>query len=214
MVQFLIFQNSYLPFNNSVKQSEEEKVLALIVSDGLTKGQQILIFAPSKHNCSQSCVSLMKVLCPLREGDIIEAERTPNEAVVSAKVIRDDNRSSSKGDISGLPVSSAAALAAAKIVHDNNRPFVSHQRYSDMLNSKKELQSKIQIARIVAITDILAANPQADPQLLAFLSCGFAYHHAGLTMEERGVIEAGFRSGRMNSYESYCIIYMITLFLV
>jgi hypothetical protein len=88
--------------------------------------------------------------------------RSPKETFVTAKVIHDGSRS--KGTVSGLSNTMAASVAT-KIVYDSNRPFISHQRYSDM-NSKNELQSKIQIARAVAITDILASNPQADPRLL------------------------------------------------
>jgi hypothetical protein len=65
--------------------------------------------------------------------------RHPNESLVSAKVIHDDSRS--KGNISGL---SSSASTATKIVYDSNRPFLSHQRYSN-INSKSELQSKIQV---------------------------------------------------------------------
>ena len=49
-----------------------------------------------------------------------------------------------------------------------------------------------------AVADLTTATGgTADPALLASLAAGVAFHHAGLTAEERGCVEAAFRGGRV-----------------
>ena len=67
---------------------------------------------------------------------------------------------------------------------------------------KEELRKKIQTDRLSAIGDLLASGANADPGLLEFLSNGFAFHHAGLSLDERGVVEMAFRTGSANPTEN------------
>ena len=50
-------------------------------------------------------------------------------------------------------------------------------------------------ARCGLVEAILRSNPVADHRLLDGLPHGVAYHHAGLTMAERELVEEGFRKG-------------------
>lgn len=259
------------------------------MGDGLSKGQQILLFCPSKVNCSQTCSALLKLLCPkispikcnavtavkglsvsvsatkgVGIGDM-EGGGTGTRTVEKGKEVceGEDGRGSVlpyMGNESGQVVPEESASLAVlppdditdesslgREYFDPHRVFISHQRYATQdsnsnnnssdsndrgrgkgsareedkmvigneayeiddkssnnnennikninIKRKEELRNKIENDRLHSISDILHCSPQCDPSLLSFLSCGLAYHHAGLNMQERGAVEMAFKSG-------------------
>ena len=221
--------------------TEEENVLSYLVGDGLSKGVQILIFCPSKLNCSQTCTALIEILCP--EIDVVTENKSSSNNFISSNNVKsnevkivssDSNKDSSSG--SGIATYSRTANTTQIDKYRdciNSRQFVSHQRYSthtaQTLNrastnysnavqaqgseaelpgqiqtqrKKEELRSKIQSDRLSSISDLLASDANSDPGLLEFLSNGFAFHHAGLTLDERSVVEMAFRSGSLNQMQN------------
>ena len=189
------------------KISEEENVLSFLVSDGLSKGQQILVFCPSKLNCSQLCAVLLRTLCPELAGKHTVGGNS-SAIVMNGDVRRKMNERSEQ--------STGVEWEGER----KDRVFISHQRYhreghsnnsndgnnnnnNNNNNNKEELKKKIQDDRAKAISDILKNSPQADPSLLGFIECGFAFHHAGLSMEERAAVEMAFKEGEEEKEESY-----------
>jgi hypothetical protein len=190
------------------KITEEESVLSFLVSDGLSKGQQILVFCPSKLNCSQLCAVLLRTLCPEVGGNQpVGGNSSASSAMVVNDVKRKVKEGSEKNTGSGW--------------ERQSRVFISHQRYqtdgghndnnnsnsgsnnnsnnnnnNNNSNNKKEaLKQKILNDRAETISNILTRSPQADPSLLGFIESGFAFHHAGLSMEERAAVEMAFKEG-------------------
>jgi replicative superfamily II helicase len=182
------------------KITEEENVLSFLVSDGLSRGQQILVFCPSKLNCSQLCAVLLRTLCPELGGKhTVRGDSSASSATVvngdSRRKVKEGSEKSAEGDW-----------------ERKDRAFISHQRYrtdgghnnsnnsnnnNNNNNKKKEaLKKKIQDDRAQIISNILTKSPQADPSLLGFVESGFAFHHAGLSMEERAAVEMAFTDGK------------------
>ena len=245
---------------NNRELSEEDNVLSYLAGEGLGKGQQVLLFCPSKLNCVQVCSALMETLCPpLR---IVEARGAPNDrvevqdvvgigTVITMPIIHTASpaapsatstaSSTSTTAVNASPASSSATIA--ENIMSSGRVFTSHQRYelsiledasdyekgnmdyqflnsdkntartnnfnnssndnnnkysnniNTINNSKIMLRKKILRDRLACITGILDLNPHADPSLFTFIACGIAYHHAGLSFQERGAVEQAFKSG-------------------
>ena len=193
------------------KISEEENVLSFLVSDGLSKGQQILIFCPSKLNCSQLCAVLLRTLCPELAGKHTVGG---NSSASSAIVMNGDVRRK-------VNERSEQSIRVEWEGERKDRVFISHQRYhreghsnnsndgnssnssyNNNNNNKEQLKKKIQDDRAKAVSDILKNSPQADPSLLGFIESGVAFHHAGLSMEERAAVEMAFKEGEEEKEKS------------
>ena len=225
--------------------------MSYLAGEGLGKGQQVLLFCPSKLNCVQICSVLMETLCPLLRDAHVELEvegvagaGTDVESRVRLPIILTASSATSTSTSTGSPATALTATptpstAQIAVSHmDSNRVFATHQRFqfnatennSDSAkgnidygflskdgnniqnsnsssssssssnnnnnNNKITLRNKILRDRLECISQILDLNPQADPSLLAFIACGLAYHHAGLSLQERGAVEQAFKSGR------------------
>ena len=247
--------------------TEEEKVLSYIVSGGLSQGQQILIFCPSKINCAQTCASIIELLCPEyreygeyglsrkvfahpssmsttsasssngnnnnKNNNNVSNSSSNSSCSNSSNRKEDsggsgiggragDNKTDSESTVMGLDTAQETVKKAADGYMDNGRPFCSHQRYTasipddthdkhtthnardatrtiaqDLQVQKEKLKKSILSDRHSTISDILSSAPLSDPQLLRFISSGFAFHHAGLGMDERGAVELAFRTGEL-----------------
>ena len=233
--------------------TEEENVLSYLVGDGLSKGVQILIFCPSKLNCSQTCTALIEILCP--EIDVVTENKSSSNNFISSNNVKSNEVKIVSSDSNKDCGSGSGIAADSRTAHPtqidkyrdciNSRQFVSHQRYSthaaQTLNrastnysisvqaqaqgseaelqaqiqsqrKKEELRSKIQADRLSSISDLLASDVNSDPGLLGFLSNGFAFHHAGLTLDERNVVETAFRTGSLNRMQNSITNYWSFLF--
>ena len=254
--------------------SEEDNVLSYLAGEGLGKGQQVLLFCPSKLNCVQICSVLMETLCPLisnvatrgaphhkaeahvelqLEVEGVAGGGTDIKSGARLPIIQPSNSTSASTSITALTTTPAPTTAqTAESYMDNSRVFATHQRFqfhvsennSDSAkgssdyssfskdgnntrnnnssssssgssssnsssssssssnnnsnnnnNNKIALRNKILRDRLQCVTQILDLNPQANPSLLAFIACGLAYHHAGLSLQERGAVEQAFKSG-------------------
>jgi hypothetical protein len=157
------------------------------------------VFCPSKLNCSQLCAVLLRTLCPELGGK----QTVGGDS--SAIVVNGDPR---------RKVKEGSEKSTGGDWERKDRVFISHQRYhtdgghnnrnncdnnnnNNNNNNKKEaLKKKIQDDRAQTISNILTKSPQADPSLLGFVESGFAFHHAGLSMEERAAVEMAFTEGK------------------
>jgi DNA polymerase theta len=134
----------------------EDSLLAYLCDEATAKGQQVLLFMPTKQGCVVTCSMLAKV---------VEMRATPSS-------LQQQQR-----DLKAAPSSHSGQAGSSSTGADSD---------------------KIKIGRLKAAEDLRGCNKAGDKKLYSSVLVGVGYHHSGLTMEERAIIEAAFRDGLLS----------------
>lgn len=142
---------------------DSEMFLGLVLEAYLA-GDSVLVFCPSKRRAEVCCELIAKRLHKLRSEGAMEGCKAGRTMANAKQVASHRETSDSMGAVGSN--SSGAAASAPSAVHAGRRRVVA------MLQSE-----------VVGTSDVLLRSVQE----------GCAYHHAGLVVEERRIIEDGFR---------------------
>lgn len=150
------------------------RVVVYLCAEGLTNGQQLLIFCPTKKLCQLTCEMLVAQLVPLSKANLTHSTVTYTaEQLIQA---RDRLRASIQKLLDKTNDSASPATVNPKATTDANP---SKTPTKDAPNSSSSSASLIQ-------------------SLQECMKHGIAYHHAGLDSAYRQIVEKGFKAGEIS----------------
>jgi superfamily II RNA helicase len=157
----------------SRQDADADGMVSLAAQTVIGHGRSVIVFCPTKSWCDRAATLIAQALGTLREAE----QSTILTLLGAASSSTSSGSGSSSGGSSPAP---APALDRALCLS----------------------RLSAEAGRGAAAGALLASLQQCAagvcPVLLRTLPQGVAYHHAGLTLEERRVVEGGFRSGAVS----------------
>ncbi|UYV70409.1 POLQ [Cordylochernes scorpioides] len=148
--------------------ADPDHTIQLALEPLLAGGHGVLVFCPTKNWCEQLAQNLAREIYRLGSLSV---------HVVQAMIIM-------------KPHNRVAPLPSNHVCPANST--------SSELTAGRRLREVLNSDRLAEILELLRKTPAGlDEILVRTVAFGVAFHHAGLTMEERDVLEAGFRAGHL-----------------
>ena len=151
------------------------RVVVFLCAEGLTNGQQLLIFCPTKKLCQLTCEMLVAQLVPLSKANLTHSTVTYTaEQLIQA---RDRLRASIQKLLDKTNDSASAAAINPKPTADTD---------------PSKTPSKD------APSSTSSSSASLIQSLQECMKHGIAYHHAGLDSAYRQIVEKGFKAGEIS----------------
>jgi hypothetical protein len=131
----------------------------LLCQQSMQRGQQVLVFCPSKYSCLQTCSSLT---------DFVRRGSSGNSGI--SGISGNSGNSGNSGSVGASASASASASSAPALAPG---PTITHLPLEDAS------RARLLEGRRGLLRDLEKANPHAEVVLKASLAMGVAYHNAG-----------------------------------